>query len=374
MGKYTSHRIIDGKTRKVIVDENGKIVNLNPSKEEYKGLEKEICVKRQKYTKDQLLKFMVQFFKDTGRVPMNQDFVDNPKYPGFNVYKKYFGSWNEAMRISGLLDKRKITRTGNTYTDEDLLEYLKNFEKENGRSPKADDFNNSSIYPGFTTYQRRFGRWNNALDAAGLCVNCLRGVEDEELLGRLMQFCEETGRLPVEKDFENDHKYPSLSTYYRHFGNWSNALKLVGLDVDSMIMKGIVETTQQRGRLGESIVRDHFERNPIDSSGINCGSPHDGICPNGKIYEVKSSKFYIYEKRWKFIIENEYKEDIEIYYLLAFNEDYTVLEYVWRIPGEMVEKGHFGVAISPSDAEFTTQNMEEYNIIDKFRNARIARD
>lgn len=38
---YTSIRLIDGKPRKVIVDETGKIVNRTPSKEEVKGLEEE---------------------------------------------------------------------------------------------------------------------------------------------------------------------------------------------------------------------------------------------------------------------------------------------------------------------------------------------
>lgn len=42
MKYYKDHRIIDGKSRQVIIDETGKIINRNPSKDELKGLEKEI--------------------------------------------------------------------------------------------------------------------------------------------------------------------------------------------------------------------------------------------------------------------------------------------------------------------------------------------
>ena len=39
MIKYKSNRIIDGKPRWIITDENGKIINRNQTKEELKGLD-----------------------------------------------------------------------------------------------------------------------------------------------------------------------------------------------------------------------------------------------------------------------------------------------------------------------------------------------
>jgi len=38
MENNLSYRIIDGKARPVIVDENGKVINKNPSKQELKSL------------------------------------------------------------------------------------------------------------------------------------------------------------------------------------------------------------------------------------------------------------------------------------------------------------------------------------------------
>lgn len=59
--EYKSIIIIDGKPRWVIVDEDGKIINRNPSKDELKGLKKEPYKVNRKmsYTDDELLEFMM---------------------------------------------------------------------------------------------------------------------------------------------------------------------------------------------------------------------------------------------------------------------------------------------------------------------------
>jgi hypothetical protein len=49
------------------------------------------------------------------------------------------------------------------YTDEDLLNCLKDFYQKNKRVPAAREFTNVSGYPSFSTYRRRFGCWSNAL-------------------------------------------------------------------------------------------------------------------------------------------------------------------------------------------------------------------
>lgn len=243
--KYTSDRIIDGRRRKVIVDENGKIVNRNPNKGELKGYGEEPYVKNSK----------------------------------------------------------------ELYTNKKLLGYLR-------------------------------------------------------------QFYEENGRVPVITDFDNNPWYPNCITYKRRFGSWFNALKLARLDVDTMVKRGVLDNNYQKGRKAEIMIIDHFEKNPVDLSGKNHVSPCDGICPNGKMYDVKSSgllenKGWLY---WRFGIGNRYKEEIEIYYLLAFNKDYTKLEYAWRVPGEIAESNGFYVGASPSSKrKFTVYNMKEYDITEKLR-------
>ena len=189
---------------------------------------------------------------------------------------------------------------------------------------------------------------------------------DNELLNYPLQYYKKHGRPPTVEDFNNTFGYPSADICIKRFGSWSKYLKLAELDVDSMVRKGILLTTQQRGRLGEILIRDHFKIYPIDLAGENCNNPCDGICPNGKTYDVKSSKLYD-EGYYLFNTRNKYKDEIELYYFLAFNKDWTKLDYGWRIPGEIAENDKFYIG-STYLSEFNIKNMEEYDITDELDN------
>ena len=181
MAEYVSCRIIENKPRLVIVNESGYVINKNPTKENLKNLEKE-------------------------------------------TYKP---------------NVKKI------YTDNELLNYLKNFYKENKK-------------------------------------------------------------IPVRRDFNNNPEYPGYKTYERFFGSWSAALKLAGLDMDTLLKQNILQSTNLKGRSFEIRVINAFSNKPVDLSGDNHGSPCDGICPNGKTYDAKSDRLYE-DKYWPFIIKNKYK-------------------------------------------------------------------
>lgn len=53
---------------------------------------------------------------------------NDPKYPHYSTYQTIFGNWNNSLDLVGLLDKRDFSR----YTDEELLESLRRFEREEG--------------------------------------------------------------------------------------------------------------------------------------------------------------------------------------------------------------------------------------------------
>jgi hypothetical protein len=148
------------------------------------------------------------------------------------------------------------------YTDQELLELLREFERKEGKPPRAE------ADP--KTYRRHFERWNRALEIAGLCTikGGVRQYTDEELLELLKTFEEEYGRPPTQKDFSSNPKYPNVMTYANRFGSWQKALKLIGLDVDSTVRKGIVETYYQKARLSEIYVLEHFTKTYDRSLGL----------------------------------------------------------------------------------------------------------
>lgn len=415
--KYKSTRIIDGKPRQVIVDNNGKIIDNNPSKDELNNIQKEPYQKKKKYTNeellnclrefekkngripvddefssnfeypsvwnyherfgswsnalklaglhaymltdDELLNHLTQFHIENGRVPEKTDFTNNSRYPSYSTYRRRFGSWNRSIELSGLKKEPNYK-----YTDDQLLEYLRQFYRETGTTPQAADFATNQKYPGSTVYQKRFGSWNNAIKMSGLKINCFTKTSDNELLDLLKMFYNDNGRPPVQSDFVNNSEYPSFVTYQDRFGSWQKALKLAELDIDTMARKGILETTQQKGRLFEIFVKEHFINKPIDLSEMNYNSPFDGICPDDQNYEAKSAALAI--KSWTFTIHNVYKEEIEWFYLGAFDKDFKKLLHVWRVPGEFIEGNSITIGIN-NNYMFNVENMKEFEITDKFK-------
>lgn len=127
-------------------------------------------------------------------------------------------------------------------------------------------------------------------------------------------------------------------------------------------------------------------------AGENHNSYYDGICPNGMTYDVKSFGFD--GSQWGFSINNKYKEEIEIYYLLTFNEDYTELIHAWRVNisdlWDVIDKGQIHVYIrkpSRKYIHYAVDDMKKCSVTDqivdvlvkngyfeKIKNYRNARD
>ena len=318
--RYISYRFIKqyGNTKLVVVDETGNIVNKNPIKEDLRGLkrfpEKDGRSRTRPvpiYTKEHLINELIRFENIEGRSPVYRDFNNNPEFPNCATYQRIFGSWNKALKLAGL----ELCHSYNSQVE------LKRFGKES--------------------------------------------YTDEELLGELIRFEKEHGRSPTQADFNNNPEFPSFVTYKRRFVSWIGALQLAGLDIDLMGPQG----NSYRGRQAEIRVLNHFKELPTDLAGENPNSTYDGICPNGKTYDVKSSKFDLYKQRYHFGTANKDKDDekeaIQWYYLLALNDD-GIIKYAWRVPGEIVEKDDFHVGMN-HDYKFNIENMKEFEITDKFK-------
>lgn len=115
-----------------------------------------------------------------------------------------------------------------TYTDDDLLDALRGFVAEHdGRPPTAPEANAREGFPSVTAFVHHFGSWNTALVEAGLEPRD-RQRSDEELLADLREFTT-GGKYPsvpavaAREDMAHPH------TYQRRFGSWSEALDAAGL-------------------------------------------------------------------------------------------------------------------------------------------------
>lgn len=98
------------------------------TKEEITSISKPRKSSSNRYTKEQLINHLRKFAEENKRIPKSRDFTNNDKYPHYCTIQKTFGSWNNGLIAAGL-------ETEHVYTKEELIEYLRKFKKENGRSP-----------------------------------------------------------------------------------------------------------------------------------------------------------------------------------------------------------------------------------------------
>jgi len=89
--------------------------------------------------------------------------------------------------------------------------WVEHWKRKNGRVPREKDFNNNSGYPSYIT-------WNNAIREAGLQLHNRGGgllCTDEELLEHLVKWYEDRDEPPSKEDFLYNSKYPSFTPYNR---------------------------------------------------------------------------------------------------------------------------------------------------------------
>ncbi|HZQ63733.1 MAG TPA: hypothetical protein VFA66_00720 [Gaiellaceae bacterium] len=117
------------------------------------------------------------------------------------------------------------------YSDEEILEQLRDCAQRLGRSPTMKEFEadaQTTVHP--QTVIEHFGSWNKAKRLAGLVPRRL--ATRAELLGQLQELGRRLGRVPTAKDVDANRGWlPSKSLYWHTFGSLTNALREAGFDV-----------------------------------------------------------------------------------------------------------------------------------------------
>ena len=117
------------------------------------------------------------------------------------------------------------------YTNERLLEELRECAARLGRSPTMREFSlDPEAEPHPQTLVTRFGSWNRAKRRAGLVAR--RFATRAELLGQLRELGAELGRTPTGADLTRRRgSMPSKSLYWQTFGSFRAALRAAGFEV-----------------------------------------------------------------------------------------------------------------------------------------------
>jgi hypothetical protein len=166
-----------------------------------------------------------------GRTPKERDATAHPDVPSYKTYVNRFGSWRNALEVAGIpLDPRN---TG--YDRYTLLAHLRDLAENLGRTPILADLE-AADGPCGGTYESHFGSWNAALSAAGLEPGPRsKRRSHDELLGILRELAEELDHAPSMAELWEREDLPTPSTYKYRFGRWNAALEEAGLTPQHVI-------------------------------------------------------------------------------------------------------------------------------------------
>lgn len=150
-------------------------------------------------------------------------------------------------------------------SDEFYLDVLRRLADDLGQTPTAMNVKELTDHS-TTTYRRRFGTWNAALERAGLEPTKHHGVSDDRLLDDLRSFAVRLGRAPTTTEMNADGPW-SAGTYQNHFGTWNGALEEVGIEPnrrydvsDEWLLDELRRLARRLGRTPTSIEMDERGR------------------------------------------------------------------------------------------------------------------
>lgn len=125
-----------------------------------------------------------------------------------------------------VIQDRKFFHVAKKYTNETLLELIRERACELNRTPTLEDMNQPG-WPYKSIYTKR-KRWSKWVEEAGLAQN-VPHYTDDDLLSILHQMAQYLGRAPQPRDLNGN---PCRKTYNQRFGSWQQVLKRLGAFVE----------------------------------------------------------------------------------------------------------------------------------------------
>ncbi|WP_415383016.1 homing endonuclease associated repeat-containing protein [Halosimplex sp. TS25] len=171
----------------------------------------------------ELLAELESLADELDRTPRQSDVVENGRF-SVSLYKRRFGSWNDALEECGFQPVHRYN-----IGESELLDALNDLATELDRTPKAremDEVGKFSTPP----YFDRFGSWIEALEAAGLETPLsFEDVSCEQLLDEIERIAESIDGIPKIFDIRK-HSTIKSKWYYREFDSWNQALRNAGFE------------------------------------------------------------------------------------------------------------------------------------------------
>jgi hypothetical protein len=194
-----------------------------PEAKDAAGLDARTTTSR-RISEGELLEALRDLAVERGRPPTIADMNEHGPY-SHRPYYRTFDSWNAALGAAGFDPNHT-----NGYDESLLIEELRALADEMGHTPAMREMRQHGRYSP-DAYITTFGSWTEAWRAAGLDARDwypARATE-RDLLEAIQTVAEGLGHVPSREEIIEHGPY-SRSPYERAFGSWSAALEAAGFE------------------------------------------------------------------------------------------------------------------------------------------------
>lgn len=196
---------------------------------------------KRRYTDEELLEILRNEFKNTKNLTCKH-FTAKNGLPNWSVYRKRFGSFNNAKMLAGV--EETINNRYDPVSKEEIINHFKEINKDSKYPMIANEFYQTVKYS-HGTVNRLFGSYDELVRQCGY-TPIKNGVKitKEFLLDEILRYISNEGKIPRGVDLEyknNKGGYPNRKTYDNHFGGVTNALIELGIfseDICERIING----------------------------------------------------------------------------------------------------------------------------------------
>lgn len=139
-----------------------------------------------------------------------------------------FGDWSGAFSSANITLRKSLS-----YTDEDILNALRDFYKEYGDQISDGKYKEEKRRAYLSTIYARFESWNNALKEAGIPIReANEKIPEEELVKTLKEAYASIGEPFTTvrySEWAKQQNKTNVATFWRRFGGWRQAKKKAGI-------------------------------------------------------------------------------------------------------------------------------------------------
>lgn len=139
-------------------------------------------------------------------------------------YLNEFGSWNDALRASGLPPRNP--------NEEEIIIDIKELSEQLGHPPSSFEYRKHGTWSPKVVLTR-FGEWKSAVRAAGMTPRAtqIHEYSPAEALAELERVNDESDRPLHSKDINKDPDAPCIQTLINIFGSVDDAVRKSNIDV-----------------------------------------------------------------------------------------------------------------------------------------------